>query len=159
MKYSYEFEKDILIVSDVKGQYKVDLKERLLEFAVDSIKFLSTIPYKKEYEVFRYQLSKSATSIGANYEESQASTKKEFHFRVSICLREARESNYWYKVIDKLDIGETATRKRLLQESKEIKLIFGTIESKTRLKTKDERAKTKDERAKTKDERLKNKDS
>ena len=51
MKYSYEFEKDKLIVSDVKGQYKVDLRERLLEFAVDTIKFLLTIPYKKEYDV------------------------------------------------------------------------------------------------------------
>ena len=137
MKYSYEFEKDKLIVSDIKGKYKVDLRERLLEFAVDTIKFLSTIPYKKEYDVIKYQLSKSATSIGANYEESQACTKREFHAKISISLREARESNYWYKVIDKLDISDTVTLKRLLQESKEIKLIFGAIESKSRLKIKD----------------------
>ena len=39
--------------------YKRDLEERLLEFAVGTIKFLKTLPYKKEYNVLRTQLSKS----------------------------------------------------------------------------------------------------
>ena len=43
-----------------------DLRERLLDFSVSVLKFLHTLPYRKEYEVLRYQLSKSATSIGAN---------------------------------------------------------------------------------------------
>ncbi|MGR3218826.1 MAG: four helix bundle protein [Candidatus Anammoxibacter sp.] len=111
---------------------KPDLRERLVSFAVDTIKFLGTISYKKEYEVFRYQLSKAAGSIGANYEESQASTPKEFHAKVSICLREARETNFWYRVIDKLKLGDENMRKCLIQESKEITLIMGSIESKTK---------------------------
>ena len=47
-------------------KYQIDLDKRLLSFAVKTIKFLQTIPYKKEFDVFRYQLSKPATSIGAN---------------------------------------------------------------------------------------------
>ena len=43
-----------------------ELRDRLLNFSVDILSFLSTLPYKKEYDVLRYQLSKSATSIGAN---------------------------------------------------------------------------------------------
>ena len=117
-------------ISDLKRTYKVNLSNRLIDFAVNTIKFLSTIPYKKEHDVFRYQLSKAATSIGANYEKSQACTKREFHAKISICLREVRETNFWYKVIDKLNLGEGQRRKNLLRESHELKLILGSIESK-----------------------------
>ena len=52
-------------------KYEKDLEERLFNFAVDTIKFLNTIPYKNEYNVFKAQLSKSATSVGANYSPCQ----------------------------------------------------------------------------------------
>jgi len=47
-------------------EFNEKLRERLLNFSVKIIQFLKSIPYKKEYDVLRYQLSKSATSIGAN---------------------------------------------------------------------------------------------
>ncbi|MCK4664920.1 MAG: four helix bundle protein [Bacteroidales bacterium] len=108
-------------------KYEKDLNERLVQFAVNTIKFLKTLPYGKEYDVFRYQLSKAATSIGANYNESQAGSTKEFYSRINICLRESREANFWYVVIDRLEIGDRKLCKELLQESQEIKLIFGSI--------------------------------
>jgi len=113
-----------------KVHYFRDLSERLLDFVVQTIKFLRTLPHDKEYDVFRYQLSKSSSSIGANYEESQACTKNEFKQRISICLRESRETNYWFKVIDALALGDENKRKSLLRESHEIKLIFGSIHTK-----------------------------
>ena len=114
-----------------KKKYKIDLEERLINYTVKTIKYLKTIPFNKEYDIFRYQLSKSTSSCGANYQESQATTKKEFAQRINICLREARESNYWFKVIDKLELGDNNKRKWLLNESKEIMLIFGSIHKKT----------------------------
>ena len=36
-----------------------DLSERLLEFVVNTFKFLNTIQNNKEFDVFRYQLSKA----------------------------------------------------------------------------------------------------
>ena len=49
-----------------------------------------------------YQLAKSGTSVGANYEESQASQSKEdFYYKIGICLREARESSYWLRIIER----------------------------------------------------------
>jgi len=48
-----------------------DLCNRLFEFAIRVIEFLRTIPYTPENKVIRTQLAKSATSAGANYEESQ----------------------------------------------------------------------------------------
>ena len=106
IKYNIESKNGKLIISEKSTKYKNDLRERLVDFAVNTIMFLGTIPYKKEYEVFRYQLPKAATSIGANYEESQASTPKEFRAKVSISLRESRETCFWYKVINKLNLGD-----------------------------------------------------
>lgn len=132
IKYNAESEEEELIVSEKTANYKINLRGRLLDFAVNTIKFLGTIPYKKEYDVFRYQLSKAATSIGANYEESQASTPKEFHAKVSISLRESRETCFWYTIIDRLDLGSKDMRRALIMESKEVSLIMGSIASKTR---------------------------
>jgi four helix bundle protein len=72
---------------DAKRTYKVNLEERVLTFASDVIKFLFLLPNTMELDVFKIQLSKAGTSIGTNYEESQASTYKEFSHRIRICLR------------------------------------------------------------------------
>ena len=107
---------------------KKDLRERLLNFSVDVIRFLATLPDKREYVVFRYQLSKSGTAMGANYEESQAAvSKKDFQNRIAICLKEATESNYWLRVIHRLGISDTIECTRLIGESSEFKNIFASI--------------------------------
>ena len=72
-----------------------DLEKRLFDFAVRTIEFLRTLPVASEYKVIQYQLTKSSTSSGANYEEAQAgSSKADFTNKVRIALREMRESNY-----------------------------------------------------------------
>ena len=81
-----------------------NLLDRTFRFGVDSIKFLRDLPNFPEYKVIRFQICKSATSVGANYEESQAgSSKKDFINKVRISLREIRETNYWLRVIKALD--------------------------------------------------------
>lgn len=71
-----------------------DLLDRTFNFSVDCIKFMRSLPNYQEYYVIKHQLTKSSTSIGANYEESQAgSSKANFKNKVRIALREARESN------------------------------------------------------------------
>jgi four helix bundle protein len=74
---------------------KNNLEERHFNFAVRCIKFLRTLPSSFEYNVIKYQLTKSCTSSGANYEEAQAgSSRADFTNKVRIALREMRESNY-----------------------------------------------------------------
>jgi four helix bundle protein len=132
IKCNAETKEKELILSENTGNYKINLGKWLIDFAVNTIKFLGTIPYKKEYDMFCYQLSKATTSIGANYEESQVSTSKEFHAKVSISLRESRETCFWYTVIDRLDLGSEDMRRALIPESKEISLIMSSIASKTK---------------------------
>ena len=55
---------------------KNDLCERLFEFSVRVIEFLKTLPLTPENKTIRIQLSKSACSAGANYEESQSGSSK-----------------------------------------------------------------------------------
>ena len=108
-----------------------DLLDRTFNFGVDVLKFIRQLPKDSEYNLIRFQLGKSATSIGANYEESQAgSSKADFKNKVRISLKEARESNYWLRIINALtetESKESIELIRLLQESKEIKNILAAI--------------------------------
>jgi four helix bundle protein len=111
-----------------------DLAERLFEFAVRVIEFLKTLPYTPENKTIRTQLSKSACSSGANYEEAQAgSSRPDFSNKVRISLREMRESNYWLRII-KRTVKEIASEEidYLINESSELKNILGSIVQKSR---------------------------
>ena len=113
---------------------KNDLCERLFEFAVRVIEFLKTLPYSPENKTIRTQLSKSATSSGANYEESQSgSSKADFSNKVRISLREMRESNYWLRIIKRTvkEINRSECD-YLINESSELKKILGSIAQKFR---------------------------
>lgn len=76
MKQNIEIKSGELIILDTAENYKIDLKERLVHFTVNAIKFLETSPCRKEYGVFRYQFSKAATSIGAIYEKKSGINTK-----------------------------------------------------------------------------------
>ncbi len=104
-----------------------DLLERTFNFSVNIALFLRMLPYNEELKAMRYQLIRSAGSVGANYEEAQgASSKKDFLNKIRIVLREARESNFWLRVINALGY-QSEEIKALLQESKELKNIFAAI--------------------------------
>lgn len=108
-----------------------DLLERTFRFSVDCILFLRTLPSSSEYSVIKYQLTKSATSIGANYEESQAgSSSADFKNKIRISLREARESNYWLRILNAIDNQSSVELNKLIKESNEIKNILGSIVNK-----------------------------
>ena len=145
MNLDYVPDEKTFIISEAEKKYQHELQQRLLKFAIDIIRFLFLLPLIKEMEVFRHQLSKSGTSIGANYQESQAGSYNEFRSRIQICLREAKETHYFLKILKGLELEKTNYKfkdknryvselARLLNESKEIMLIFGSISSKTKKK-------------------------
>jgi four helix bundle protein len=118
-------------VKESGAEYAFDLKKRTFDFAVDIIRFLKTISYKKENDVIKYQLAKSGTSVGANYEEAQATgSRADFRHKISIVLKEARESNYWLRIMQRTHIGNQEAVAVLVQESYELRNIFGAIYNK-----------------------------
>jgi len=110
---------------------KNDLTDRLFNFAVRNILFLKNLPNEPEFNNIRYQLSKSSTSPGANYEEAQAgSSKADFIYKTGISLREMRESNYWLRIIEATVGLEGQSKNELLylkDESAQLKKILGAI--------------------------------
>ena len=118
-------------INEKKYPYS-DLKERTFEFSVSVILFLRDLPNGRETDVLKYQLTKAATSIGANYEESQAAqSPAEFRSKISIAVKEAREAHYWLRLIHRTQNQNSESCENLLKESAEIKAILGAIYSKT----------------------------
>ena len=134
-----EFGSNSEVVSDYQNEYTIKLRERFLDFSVVIIQFLNTLPLKREYDVLKYQLSKSATAIGANYEEAQSSTYKEFIQKVRIALREANETKYWLEIIRRLNAGNPDQNAELIDEVNQLSLILGSIASKADKKLRGEK--------------------
>ncbi|MGQ8338197.1 four helix bundle protein [Sunxiuqinia sp. A32] len=115
---------------------KNDLANRLFQFSVKTIEFLRTLPVNPENKVIRYQLTKSATSSGANYEEAQAgSSKADFIYKLEIALKEMRESNYWLRIINSIHKVNQVNKEDLrflVGESEELMKILGSIVKRTK---------------------------
>lgn len=80
------------------------IKEKSYAFALAVVPFCRRLQEQREYVLSR-QLTKSGTSIGANVEEAQAAqSRADFLSKMSVALKEARESDYWLRVLR--DCGE-----------------------------------------------------
>ena len=108
-----------------------DLQKRLFKFSVAIIEEVRNFPEAKEYQVISYQLLKAATSVGANYEESQAAVSRaDFSNKIGISLKEIRETNYWIRIV--IEIMKLPNNWNTLEkESKELMNILGSIYLKT----------------------------
>jgi len=79
-------ENEFYVYEPIK-RYQINLRERLINFAVSTMNFLGTLPKLKEYDVYKYQPSKAVHSIGANYDESQgAYSRADFAAKIGRCL-------------------------------------------------------------------------
>ncbi|MBI4712111.1 MAG: four helix bundle protein [Planctomycetes bacterium] len=105
-----------------------DLEERTAKFGEAVINFAKKIPHKPETNSVIEQLVAAATSVGANYcEADDASSKKDFLYKISICKREARETKYWLRMTATAAPSLRDEAKVLWQEAKELHLIFASI--------------------------------
>ena len=86
--------------------------------------------YKKEY-VLSKQLLRCGTSIGANINEAQdAQSKNDFISKLSISLKEARESKYWIELLKETDYLSEKEANNLLEDLIEIiKLLVSIIKT------------------------------
>ncbi|PIR80086.1 MAG: four helix bundle protein [Candidatus Levybacteria bacterium CG10_big_fil_rev_8_21_14_0_10_35_13] len=107
---------------------KYDLEERTAKFGEDIIKFCKKIPRGPITDPLITQLTKSGTSVGANYSEADdAESKQDFKHKIGICKKEARESKHWLRMIA-IAVPELKEAARILwQEAKELNLIFNAI--------------------------------
>ncbi|HEV7869329.1 MAG TPA: four helix bundle protein [Chthoniobacteraceae bacterium] len=75
------------------------VQEKAYAFALAVVAICRRLQDQREYVLSR-QLIKSGTSIGANIEEAQAGqSRADFLSKMSIALKEARETNFWLRVL------------------------------------------------------------
>ena len=132
-------EKDFEVIenSENKNEKIFDIRERAFAFAVRIVKLCKYL--EKNSDVSKSllnQLLDAGTSVGANLEESVAGqSKADFVHKNSISLKEARESNFWLRLISASSNFDTKIAKGiedLAKESLEIANIIAPIIIKTK---------------------------
>ncbi len=104
------------------------LQEKSFAFAVRVVKAYKYLIEKKSEYVLSKQFLRSGTSIGANVEEALgAQSTAEFLSKLSISYKEARETNYWIRLLNETDYFDKAEAERLLDEVTELQKIIAKI--------------------------------
>lgn len=127
---------------ELEGEIKksskiIDIRERAFAFAVRIVKLCKFL--EKNSQVGKNvigQMLDAGTSIGANLEEAVAGqSTADFIHKNSISLKEARESNYWIRLILATENFDPKVKKGiedLENESIEIAKIIGKIITSTK---------------------------
>jgi len=80
-----------------------------------------------------HQLIRSGTSIGANFEEGQAShSRKDFALKYNVACKEARETLYWLRLTAECDVIPTDRLQPMMEECNELVAILTAIVKKLR---------------------------
>ncbi len=105
------------------------IQTKSFEFAVRIVRVYQYLISKhKEYELSK-QLLRSGTSIGANIEEAiGGQSKKDFFAKLTISYKEARETHYWIRLLNRTDYLSLDESNSLLNDLDEILKIIGSIQ-------------------------------
>jgi four helix bundle protein len=122
-----------LKITDNK-EFSKELEKRTREFAVRIIRLSIKLPNTPESKVIKNQITKSGTSIGANYREANRSrSKADFRNKIRICESEASETQYWLEVIVDSNWLNREEVKTDYEECSELLAIFTSIGKKVSL--------------------------
>jgi len=103
---------------------------RIYRYVLRLIRFLTKLPNTPVIREIKSQLTRSGTSMGANYFEAEAaSSKRDFQNFFSYALKSANESKFWLAIlIDSNLIPKNLMSevKEILQETKELADIFAS---------------------------------
>lgn len=111
-------------------QTEYHLEKRLLEFSTRGIRLADSLQGSLSASHVAKRLLRSSTSPDANHDEVEAAeSRADFNHKISICLKELRETIRWLKLIQKVplvrkpDLVET-----LIQENEEpIRIFYSSL--------------------------------
>ncbi len=102
--------------------------DKSYSFALEIIKLYKELTTTTKEYVLSKQILRSGTSIGANINEAVSSvSKRDFVHKLSIALKEARETNYWLNLLKDSNYISIATYEHLSIHCKEIMKILSSI--------------------------------
>lgn len=102
-----------------------DLKKRTKEFAHRCIKLTAALPNSYLGNHLRNQLTRSATSVAANYRAAcLAQTRPSFIAKLSIVVEEIDETLFWLEFICEEELIEKTRMYAIQKEANELTAIF-----------------------------------
>ena len=103
-----------------------ELLDRLIDFAARVGKVVDALPDTRMGRHVAGQLVRSGTSPAPNYEEGcAAESRADFIHKLSICLKELRESRSWIRLIIKTEMLPEGRMGELLDECNQLCNIIG----------------------------------
>ena len=82
------------------------IQEKSFKFSLSIIRLYKELQDEREYIISK-QILRSATSVGANIEEAIAGqSKRDFLAKISISLKEARETHYWLRLLSESELTQ-----------------------------------------------------
>ena len=120
---------------ELNEKEKNDIIIRSFKFALRVLNIVKQLPKNQALFIICDQLTRSGTSIGANAEEAKAGfSKQDFIYKMSTASKEARESNYWLRLLRDSNLISNDSDSKLysdivdaIAESDEIKKILTSI--------------------------------
>ncbi|MBO6571865.1 four helix bundle protein [bacterium] len=105
------------------------IQQKSFDFSLMIIQLYISLKKEKEF-VLSKQLLRSGTSIGANIEEAiAAQSRKDFIHKMSISSKEARETAYWLKLLQKSDLTNIDVSLYLNEIDQIIRIITSIIKT------------------------------
>ena len=102
--------------------------DKTFQFGLRIVKLHLHLMKKKVERTLVIQVLRSGTSIGANVEEAMGgSSKKDFVQKLKIAYREARETNYWLKLLKHSNLLELKLADSIILDCEEIIRILTSI--------------------------------
>ena len=102
--------------------------DKSYRFALNLISFLRRLP--RNVVTFRLgdQVLRSGTSIGANVEEAiGAYSRDDFVYKMNTALKEARETNFWLRLMRDSQVSKREELAELVDQSEELRKILSSI--------------------------------
>ncbi len=104
------------------------IQEKSFAFAVRVVKAYQYLVNEKKEYVLSKQFLRSGTSIGANIEEAiGAQSTSDFIAKLSIAYKEARETNYWIRLLSETGYLSNNEANSLLSDVLELQKIIAKI--------------------------------
>ena len=111
------------------------LSGRLLDFVVKVIKIVDALPKTVGGRHIGGQLISAGTSCGPNYEEAcGAESRSDFVHKMSIVLKELKETRYWLRVICRTEMLTPNITEPMIDECEQLCAIIGKSISTARKK-------------------------
>lgn len=111
------------------------LSERLLDFVVKTVRVADALPKTISGKHIAGQLTRAGTSCGSNYEEGcGAESRSDFIHKMSIVLKELKESRFWLRLIHRTQMLSPKDIQPVIGECEQLCAIVGKSVSTARKK-------------------------